>query len=77
VNLRGLGRLLNHLEKEKREKLGRPAGERWYEGNCPFFDYRIIDSPQDGPALNHREILEAVFDFSRKIKSGQVDPQIE
>ncbi|MGQ9800906.1 MAG: hypothetical protein ACUVRL_04495 [Candidatus Saccharicenans sp.] len=72
VNLKGLGSLLNRLEKEKREKLGRPAGERWYEGNCPFFDYRIIDSPQDGPSLNHREILEAVFDFSRRIKAGKM-----
>lgn len=77
VNLRGLGHLLNHLEKEKREKLGRPAGERWYEGNCPFFDYRIIDSPQDGPALNQREILEAVFDFSRRIKAGKLVPASE
>ncbi|MCX8160097.1 MAG: hypothetical protein N3G18_04085 [Candidatus Saccharicenans sp.] len=69
VNLRGLGSLLNRLEKEKREKLGRPFSERWYEGNCPFFDYRIIDSPQDGPALNHQEVLEAVLEFSRKVKS--------
>lgn len=75
VNLRGLGRLLNRLEKAKREKLGRPTGERWYEGNCPFFDYRIVDSPQDGPALNHQEILEAVFDYSRRIKSGEVGPE--
>lgn len=46
VNLRGLGSLLNQREKEKRERLGRPVSERWYEGNCPFFDYRIIDSPR-------------------------------
>ena len=69
VNLRGLGGLLNQLEKEKREKLGRPVSERWYEGNCPFFDYRILDSPQDGPALNHREVREALFEFSRQVKT--------
>lgn len=69
VNLRGLGSLLNRLEKEKRERLGRPVSERWYEGNCPFFDYRIIDSPQDGPSLTHREIMETVFLFSQQLKS--------
>lgn len=74
VNLRGLGHLLNQREKEKREKLGRPVMERWYEGNCPFFDYRIIDSPQDGPALNQQEVLEAVLEFSRRIRSGQEQP---
>lgn len=69
VNLKGLGTLLNLKEKEKREKNNRPAGERWYEGNCPFFDYRIIDSPQDGPALTHQEVLETVFQFSQQVKS--------
>ncbi len=69
VNLRGLGSLLNQLEKEKREKLGRPVSERWYEGNCPFFDYRIIDSPQDGPVLSHREVREALFEFNRRVKT--------
>lgn len=74
VNLRGLGSLLNRLEKEKRERLGRPVSERWYEGNCPFFDYRIIDSPQDGPALNHQEVVAAILEFSRRIKTGQERP---
>ncbi len=69
VNLRGLGSLLNRLEKEKRERLGRPVAERWYEGNCPFFDYRIIDSPQDGPTLSQREIMEAVLEFSQQVKN--------
>lgn len=71
VNLRGLGSWLNRLEKEKREKLGRPVSERWYEGNCPFFDYRIIDSPQDGPVLTHQEVVSAVLEFSRQIKTDQ------
>ncbi len=74
VNLRGLGSLLNQLEKEKRERLGRPVSERWYEGNCPFFDYRIIDSPQDGPVLNHQEIVSAVLEFSQQTKIGQERP---
>lgn len=74
VNLRGLGSLLNRREKEKRQSLGRPVSERWYEGNCPFFDYRIIDSPQDGPALTQQEVVEAVLDFSQQIKSGRYRP---
>ncbi|MGB9893096.1 MAG: hypothetical protein ACPLRA_01690 [Candidatus Saccharicenans sp.] len=68
VNLKGLGTLLNQKEKQKREISGRPVSEGWYEGNCPFFDYRIIDSPQDGPALSHQEIMEAIFQFSRQLK---------
>ncbi|MBC7361084.1 MAG: hypothetical protein H5U06_02195 [Candidatus Aminicenantes bacterium] len=69
VNLRGLGRLLNEKEKQKRERMGRPVSERWYEGNCPFFDYRIIDSPQDGPSLSHQEVMETIFQFSQQFKS--------
>ncbi len=48
VSLRGLGTLLNDLEARKRQAVGRPFSLRWYEGNCPFFNYRIVDSPQDG-----------------------------
>lgn len=69
VNLKGLGTLLNQKEKEKREKQNRPVTEIWYEGNCPFFDYRIIDSPQDGPALTHQEVVETIFQFSQEIRS--------
>ncbi len=68
VNLKGLGSLLNQKEQKKREQNGRPSGERWYEGNCPFFDYRIIDSPQDGPSLSYQEVVDTVFEFSRQIK---------
>jgi hypothetical protein len=32
----------------------------WYEGNCPFFNFRIIDSPQDGTAFSRDEIVEIV-----------------
>jgi len=63
VNLRGLGTILNEKEKRKRAASGSPEGRPWYEGNCPFFDYRIIDSPQDGTALDRDEIVAAVLEF--------------
>jgi len=68
VNLRGLGALLNLKEGERREAEGRHLAYRWYEGNCPFFNYRIIDSPQDGTELNHKEIIDCLWDFSRSLR---------
>jgi hypothetical protein len=68
VNLRGLGALLNLKERERREAEGRHLAYRWYEGNCPFFNYRIIDSPQDGTALNHKEVIDCLWDFSRSLR---------
>ena len=65
VNLRGLGALLNEREAAKRRDVGRPESVRWYEGNCPLFDFRIIDSPRDGPALASEEVLETVVAFGR------------
>jgi hypothetical protein len=59
INLKGLGGLVNEKEREKRIILARPM-TLWYEGNCPFFNYRIIDSPQDGTALSRDEILEII-----------------
>jgi hypothetical protein len=67
VNLRGLGGLLNRREKEKRAAAGRPLVHPWYEGNCPFFDYRIVDSPRDGTALDHEDILACLKEFSRSL----------
>jgi len=67
VNLRGLGALLNQKEKERREAQGRAPGKRWYEGNCPFFDYRIIDSPQDGTVLQREDVLACLWAFSRSL----------
>lgn len=67
VNLQGLGDLLNQKEAEKRKDIGRPLDFCWYDGNCPFFNYRIIDSPQDGSSLSHQEILEALTSFSQNI----------
>ncbi len=63
VNLRGLGTLLNEKEARKRKDMGQASGPAWYEGNCPFFNYRIIDTPQDGTTLVHREILDAILSF--------------
>lgn len=68
VNLRGLGTLLNEKEVAKRKAKGTPLAFRWYEGNCPFFNFRIIDSPQDGTALNHEEIVEAILFFSQHLE---------
>lgn len=63
VNLKGLGDLLNQKEEEKRKYAHRPFTFRWYDGNCPFFNFRIIDSPQDGPALSFQEIVRLVIQF--------------
>jgi hypothetical protein len=65
VNLRSLGGLLNQKEAERREAEGRPMAHRWYDGNCPFFNYRIIDSPQDGTVLDQADIVECLWAFSR------------
>jgi hypothetical protein len=68
VNLRGLGTLLNEKENEKRKAAEKPFTFRWYEGNCPFFNYRIIDSPQDGTLLSHQEIVETIIAFSQHLE---------
>ena len=67
VNLRGLGALLNQKEEEKRAAAGGRPTQRWYEGNCPFFDYRIIDSPQDGTALNYEDVIACLKAFGRSL----------
>ncbi|MGB7294113.1 MAG: hypothetical protein WBC70_00860 [Candidatus Aminicenantales bacterium] len=67
VHLRGLGRLLNQREEQIRLAAGQGLTHRWYEGNCPFFNYRIIDSPQDGTALRHQDIVECLMMFSRDL----------
>jgi hypothetical protein len=65
VNLRGLGESLNRAEARKREADGRSDAARWYEGNCSFFNYRIIDSPQRGTILSHQDVVQCLLDFSR------------
>jgi len=63
VNLKGLGDLLNQKEAEKRAQEARPLAFRWYDGNCPFFNFRIIDSPQDGTSLGHEEVVKILLSF--------------
>jgi len=67
VNLRGLGGFLNRRELEKRAAAGRSFVHAWYEGNCPFFDYRIIDSPRDGTVLEPNDVLGCLMEFSRAL----------
>ncbi|MFZ2053265.1 MAG: hypothetical protein WAU81_03615 [Candidatus Aminicenantales bacterium] len=67
VNLRGLGGLLNQKERQKRSDTGVTSVSRWYEGNCPFFNYRIIDSPQDGTVLGHQDVADCLIAFSRSL----------
>jgi hypothetical protein len=64
VNLKGLGGLLNQREAETRKEAGKAMPFRWYEGNCPFFDYRIIDSPQDGSILSQQDVVDLLLAFS-------------
>lgn len=66
VNLKGLGDLLNQKEDEKRAEEKRPLAFRWYDGNCPFFNFRIIDSPQDVTSLSHEEIIDILISFGQK-----------
>jgi hypothetical protein len=63
VHLRGLGTLLNAREAGHRAAPDRPSGPPWYEGDCPFFNHRIVDSPQDGSDLSAGEVLAAVLEF--------------
>lgn len=65
IRLKGLAELLNGREAEKRRESGRPF-TAWYDGNCPLFDFRIIDSPQDQTALDYQEILALVVEFGRE-----------
>jgi hypothetical protein len=64
VNLKGLADLLNGREAEKRRAAGRPF-TAWYDGNCPLFGFRIVDSPQDQTALGYDDILALVVEFGR------------
>jgi hypothetical protein len=63
VYLKDLGSLLNKAEARRREGAGKPFPFPWYDGNCPFFNYRIIDSPQDGTLLDHQDVLRELLEF--------------
>ena len=65
IYLKGLGEMLNRKEAEQRRREGRSFTEGWYEGNCPLFNFRIIDSPQDISSLSHQEVVDTVLKFSR------------
>ena len=65
IHLKGLGDLLNQKEAERRKQEDRPFTQRWYDGNCPLFDFRIIDSPQDVSSLSHREIVDTILNFGQ------------
>jgi hypothetical protein len=65
IYLKGLGSILNQKEGEQRKRENRPFTERWYEGNCPLFNFRIIDSPQDISSLSHQEIVDTILKFSQ------------
>ncbi len=67
VHLKGLGGLLNREEARRRNASGRSFLLPWYDGNCPFFNYRIIDSPQDGTLLSQQEVVDLLQDFSRSL----------
>ncbi len=65
VHLKGLGDLLNQREEEKRQAQKREFPCRWYDGNCPLFNFRIIDSPQDETSLSYGEIVAIVKKFGQ------------
>jgi len=68
VNLKGLGDLLEEKESQKRKEIGSPHTYHWYDGNCPFFNYRITDSPQDGTVLSHQEVIDTLLYFSQHLE---------
>jgi hypothetical protein len=63
VNLRGLADAINTLEARKAEAEGKTDRPRWYGGECPFFNYRLVVSPHEGTRLGHDEIVGAVMKF--------------
>jgi hypothetical protein len=64
--LKGLGELINNWEKEKREKRNIEFLS-WYEGDSPFFNYRIIASPGDGTILTREELLDIFRGYLKEI----------
>jgi len=51
---------------EKRLSKDSPLGFNRYDGNCPSFNYLIVDSPQDVNSLTHGEIVETILIFSQE-----------
>ncbi len=63
VSLNGLGPLLDLREEDRRKNLGLPPCSRWYDGDCAFFERRIVVSPREGTVLSQEDVLEAVGEF--------------
>jgi hypothetical protein len=63
VNLRGLAEVLNALEARKAAAMEKTDRLRWYGGECPFFNYRLVVSPHEGTRLSFEEIAGAVMRF--------------
>ncbi len=63
VSLRGLGPRLDARESAARASRGLPPGERWYDGNAPFFAYRIVDTPRGGTALAYDDVVAELKAF--------------
>ncbi len=64
VTLKGLGGMLDARESQARQRKGLEFKYRWYDGNCAFFENRIVVSPRDGSVLMFDDIVEEVKKFS-------------
>ncbi len=64
VTLKGLGPLLDSREAEMRKGKDMAFRYKWYDGNCAFFENRIVVSPRDGSVLAFDDIVEEVKKFS-------------
>lgn len=62
THLRGLGTLLNRREEERRRREGAPLLE-WYDGNSPFFRYRIVANPKGGTLLSPEEVFQTFQEY--------------
>ena len=62
THLRGLGTLLNRREGERRRREGAPLLE-WYDGNSPFFRYRIVANPKGGTLLSPEEVFQTFQEY--------------
>jgi hypothetical protein len=72
VTLKGLGPLLDARETEARRLMNVPFDNPWYDGNCAFFQNRIVVSPRDGSVLAYEDVIEEVKKFSsltRRLRS--------
>jgi hypothetical protein len=64
VTLKGLGGLLDGRESQARARKGVALRYPWYDGNCAFFENRIVVSPRDGSVLMFDDVVEEVKKFS-------------